>query len=292
MNGGTVDICRTMGSIHCREQLPTTERGTGMPTPVQTVHSADASAMNTLMTTVSWTPVVAALVTAVASLVVAVGTAVFARRAVAQTRRLQAVDRAQRYREPLLHAAYNLQSRFWNILHQNFLEDFLLNGTQRDKQYARLNTSYLIGQYLCWAEIIRDETQYLSPDRRRKERKLIRAMETVRHGFSDSQGLTNSTFRIFRGDQRAIGELLSVLGFESDTPRRRCIGYAAYVESQLTDGRMQSWTEPILTGIDTLASDLASNSERIRNIQHALVDLVNLVDPKGNSVVKADRSKA
>ena len=241
----------------------------------------------------SWAPVIAASLTAGASLVIAILSVVFARNAVTRTRRFDVTDRAQRYREPLLHAAYNLQSRLWNIAHQRFLEDFHASGNERERQYARLNTTYLIGQYFCWAELIRDEAQYLSPGRRRKERKLISAMEGVRHLFADSQRLSIPTLRIFRGDQRAIGELFLVpVAHVPELAGRRTIGYAAFVNAHSVDARLESWLAPLIVSIDALAADLDGNGDRLVEVQRALVDLVNLIDPRGNRVSAGGRTKA
>ena len=40
----------------------------------------------------------------------------------------QADSLAVRFREPVLQAAFNLQSRIYNIVRQGFLEDFLVGG--------------------------------------------------------------------------------------------------------------------------------------------------------------------
>ena len=66
-----------------------------------------------------------------------------------------------RYREPLLQAAYDLQSRIYNIVDQGFLATHDLRGTEATKEYARENTLYVLADYLGWIEILRREVRFL-----------------------------------------------------------------------------------------------------------------------------------
>ena len=91
----------------------------------------------------------------------ALTTLALTRRAAVSDRRRAADEVALRYREPLVYAAFNLQTRLYNIGCQDFLEKFVVHGAQDEVEYARYNTAYLFGQYLCWAEILRREAQYL-----------------------------------------------------------------------------------------------------------------------------------
>jgi hypothetical protein len=74
-----------------------------------------------------------------------------------------------RHREPLLAAAYELQSRLHNILCNRFVENYMA-GTRAGKQEAALeSTLYVFAQYFGWREIIRHEIQFLR-SRRTKRR--------------------------------------------------------------------------------------------------------------------------
>jgi hypothetical protein len=42
-----------------------------------------------------------------------------------------------RYREPLLRAAFDLQSRLYNIVKQHFLGSYLNRGSAAEQEYAR-----------------------------------------------------------------------------------------------------------------------------------------------------------
>jgi hypothetical protein len=82
------------------------------------------------------------------------------RRAAVRDRRLAADELADRYRVPLLHAAFNLQTRLFNIGRRDFLGIFLSDGSTADADYAQYNTAYLIGQFLCWPKYSGGRSSY------------------------------------------------------------------------------------------------------------------------------------
>jgi hypothetical protein len=95
--------------------------------------------------------------------------------------------------------------RLWNIGGGNFLDAFLTHGSKAEADYARHNTVYLIGQYLCWSEILRREAQLVDPVDRRRDRDIAAAMETIRDIMADSHTYRDAPLRVFRGDQRHRG---------------------------------------------------------------------------------------
>jgi hypothetical protein len=68
---------------------------------------------------------------AVISAGAAVTAVVLTRRAAVRDRQAEAAELALRYQEPLVHAAFNLQTRLYNIASPThvFLQRFLANGT-------------------------------------------------------------------------------------------------------------------------------------------------------------------
>jgi hypothetical protein len=221
-----------------------------------------------------------AAISAVAALVAVM----LGRRTVIRDRRLAADELAGRYRVPLLHAAFNLQSRLYNIGRQDFLGRFPADDSPAEAEYARLNTVYLIGQYLCWAEILRREVQLLAPLHHGRDRDIMVAMESIRHEIADSLSNPDPVLRIFRGDQRAIGEVL-LAPADRTGPRWDCIGYAAFVQA-LVDKQpaISRWIQPLLTDVEELAADYHDHRTRIIAIQRRLVELINLIDPDGNRI--------
>jgi hypothetical protein len=236
------------------------------------------------MTTSSVVSLVGAVISAVGALVAVM----LNRRAITRDRRLAADELAGRYRVPLLHAAFNLQSRLYNIGRQDFLGIFLTGGSSSEAEYARFNTVYLIGQYLCWAEILRRETQLLAPLHRGRDRDIMMAMENIRYEMADSLRNSDPVLRIFRGDQRAIGEvMLTTTDEPADRigPRWDCIGYAKFVQLLVDEQpAMSRWMQPLLHDLDTLAADYHTHQTRLIAIQHYLVELTNLIDPEGSRI--------
>jgi hypothetical protein len=231
---------------------------------------------------------VVSLAGAVISAAAAVTTAVLIRRAAVRDRQAAVEEQALRYREPLLHAAFNLQTRLYNIANPThvFLQRFLTNGTPAEAEYARLNTVYLLGQYLCWSEILRREGQFIDPVDLRRDREVMTCMEEVREVLSDSITFTDPVLRVFRGEQRAIGEVLLT---RSDNPSARigprwdCLGYAAFVKA-LDAKDTARWFATLLEDVDRLADGLEEHRDRLVALQHALLQLINLLDPNGDRV--------
>ena len=69
-----------------------------------------------------------------------------------------------RYREPLLRAASDLQSRIYDIVGQKFLACHLQQGGPADQEYACRNTMFVFAEYLGWVEILRRGVQFLDLD--------------------------------------------------------------------------------------------------------------------------------
>lgn len=235
--------------------------------------------------------ILGAVISAAAALVAVV----LNRRAAIRDRRLAADEVASRYRVPLLHAAFNLQSRLYNIGDQDFLGIFLTNGSQSEAEYARFNTVYLIAQYLCWAEILRREAQLVAPLHRVRERDIMVAIEKIRFEMADSLSNPDPVLRIFRGDQRAIGEvMLTTTNEPADRigPRWDCIGYATFVQS-LADGQgpLSRWIQPLLNDVEQLAASYHAHQARLIAVQHSLVELIDLIDPDGIRIPTGERKR-
>ena len=176
-----------------------------------------------------------------------------------------------KYREPLVNAAFELQGRIFNILRLNFLGAFYLNGNEREKQYAVENTIYVIAQYFGWTEIIRLDSQFLYLGELETTKKLAALQNNICDLFLDSR--LEKVLRIFRGEQRAIGESMIINNGSDDY----CLGYAQFIQTQ--DATFQYWFEPLREHIDLLANDPNRYTDRLIQLQHALVDLIDFLDP-------------
>jgi hypothetical protein len=220
--------------------------------------------------------------------------ALFSVRQARKERLDRAEDLATRFREPLLQSAHNLQSRLYNIVKQDFLGRFLTadEANQEERDYAVRNTCYLFGQYLAWIEIIRRESQYVDPRSKENNRVIVTKVEEIRHRLADSERVEDRPLRLFRGEQRAVGELMLVPvdAPAGGVPRWECLGYAAFVRA-LEDPHFCTWFEPLEQSIREIAPLQAGFPPRITELQHALVDLMDALDPDCDRVPRAWRSR-
>jgi hypothetical protein len=177
-----------------------------------------------------------------------------------------------RYREPLLGAAYELQGRLWNILGLNFLGKYYLAGDEAQKTYAVENTLYVVAQYFGWSEILRREIQFMNFSDSKRTRVVNARQGRIVELFQSDDPRLGRPFLVWRGEQRAIGELM----IESDADRVHCLGYAGFIGRRETTFR--SWFERLETDIDALAR---GTTPRLLELQHALVDLIRELDPQG-----------
>jgi hypothetical protein len=214
------------------------------------------------------TPIIVALVGLGAALVSALLTLYGQSRVAGAQARREAEEMLTRYREPLLGAAFELQSRLYNIVRQNFLRKYLLNGTEPQRAYATTHTLYLIGQYLAWTEILRRRIQYLNFGEVAETREVSRLQEEVRAAFASDEPDLKTPLMLFRGEQRVVGELMTT----SEDGELACVGYAAFRKA---GSELWEWLE-------RLESDLAAVAEapnpRLRLLQNRLVDLIERLD--------------
>jgi hypothetical protein len=226
---------------------------------------------------------VGTVVAAVVAATAAVASAWYARRSAEAARRTEDDALARKFREPILQAAFNLQTRLYNIVRQGLLSRFRsTDPSSLDFDYAVTNTLYLLGQYLCWVEILRRESQFLDPRSRESEREIADQLERVRDSLATSDD-GDSHLRIFRGQQRALGEMLLVprpLG-SAQSPRWECLGYAAFVE-RLPSTRFDRWFGPLREDLDAMARDPALGQTRLVEVQHELLQLIEILDPEAH----------
>lgn len=189
----------------------------------------------------------------------------------AEQSRIESEKAMSRYREPLARAAYDLQSRLYNILEQGLISVYLDNGDARERSYVINNTTFLIAQYLAWTEIIRRDIQYIDLGEDGQTRKLARLQDDISALFQ-TDGFDRA-FRIFAGEQRAIGERM-ILGEEHGPT---CAGYAAFLD-QLSRGS-DPLLEPIQLAVEQLSTGLHHARPRLVALQNAFIDLLDFLDP-------------
>jgi hypothetical protein len=178
-----------------------------------------------------------------------------------------------RFRDPLMHAAYDLQSRIYNILKQDFLGRYYARGSPLEKDYAVQNTVFLVAQFLGWTELIRQEVQFLDLGSDVRTRELRTLQDSIYTQLqSDKLG---SHFRLFAGEQRAIGELM-VDRLSAPAPPR-CIGYAAFLQGRPSG--LDDWLDPLRENVRQISRDPSQSLPRLVAVQHSLIDMLQFLDP-------------
>ena len=197
---------------------------------------------------------------------------------------------AARYQEPLVRAAFDLQSRLWNILEDGLIATFGVYGTDREKEYVRLSTQWLFAQYFGWVEILRRETQFL-PDRGHADQSVDQLLARVAHVLSSDAAFPEPVFRIFRSEQRAVGELMITKGRDAAGQERTdCMGYAEFVRRQHENTELARWLAPLAEDVERLV-DPSTSIRRLVALQNALIDVVDHIDRDGRRFPPDQRGK-
>ncbi|HYI61115.1 MAG TPA: hypothetical protein VEW93_04860 [Acidimicrobiales bacterium] len=182
-------------------------------------------------------------------------------------RRDRLQDILDTYREPLASAAFDLQSRLYNICVKGFMDEYLSS----EREYAVRSTQWLVSQYLGWNEIIRQRIQFLKVDDAQQDLELVRLRQEIASAFASDGSDLSRPLRTWRSDQRAIGELMIV---DQQADRWTCIGYGTFLR-RVAD-------EPLFSDkVDALqVADLRdpSRQDRAVRLQRALVDLIERMD--------------
>jgi hypothetical protein len=190
----------------------------------------------------------------------------------AEQRRFEAERMAARYHEPLARAAYDLQSRLYNILQQNLLAVYYDGGDERERAYVVDNTTFLVAQYFAWTEIVRRDIQYIDLGQDEQTRRLARLQDDIYSLFQTDA--LDRVFRVFAGEQRAIGEWMIREG-----PRGlECHGYAAFLRRLAKGG--EGLIEALRADVRTMSAQLPAARPRLVALQHALIDLLAFLDPE------------
>jgi hypothetical protein len=185
------------------------------------------------------------------------------RRAALFDRALHAEEVLTRYRQPLAAAAFDLQSRLYNILRLDFFEKFG-EGHERAAE-AHRTTLFRLAQYFGWTEILRRDIQFLSFPEDDETRRVAELQSEISKGFlSDSYG---PALMIWSDEQRALGERMIV----EEHGKVLCMGYATFREK--CDDTFASWRE-------RLQHELPEESAqaRLSDVQHLLCELVETLD--------------
>lgn len=205
-------------------------------------------------------------------------------------RRSEAKALIHKYRDPLTLAAYDLQSRLYGIVQFNLLH---YHDDEEKKDLIYVYSAFLVGQYLSWTYILRRQGQFLRLSTDKTNKNLDEILSTITAEFSYDNRQGENPFMLWRGQQMAIGELMT----KEEEGQLYCMGFAAFAHRYHTEPEFKKWFHPIEVGILALVDARASENRiatyRLRRVQHLLIDLVTLLDPErlamsGNKQLKVD----
>ena len=104
--------------------------------------------------------------------------------------------------------------------------------------------------YLGWVEIVRRRVQFLDLGNNEQNLRLVNCFSKISSILS-SDSFANPLFRVFRGDQRAIGEIMID---KSTQEGLVCIGYAEFCTRMDNDPSFAQWFESLSSHIEKLAT--------------------------------------
>jgi len=225
----------------------------------------------------------AAVITSIIALVGTLIGGYWTSRTSKKLRDLEAEREAERitstFRDPLLHAAYDLQSRLHNCAKQSFLQTYYATSDKRMKEYALENTVFLFAQFFGWTELIRRDVRFLALKDIEETRKLREHQDALYTLFQTDKkkvlepDLDRSAFRVLAGNQRAIGELM----IDDAAKVPRVIGYAAFLNQR--DHTLDKWLDPLRKDVINMATKEGPVPQRLILIQRALIALLKFLDP-------------
>jgi hypothetical protein len=225
----------------------------------------------------------ATLITASVSLILAVGKIVWDWREKKHERRLQAREKLDKYRAPLLASVDELGRRLHNIRHDGFLA--YLDSDDR-RETALLSTHFRFAQYFGWTEIIygyshrlQFEADDVTAEVTNTLGEIARTLASDKFDRVDAQDFTSTRFLLWREEQRAIGELMREGG---DEPR--CIGFNTFATAY--ESRFSKWFASFEADLRRAS---ASDSHRLRELQRVVARLARQLDVDG-VLVQTDRS--
>ncbi|MEU3936478.1 hypothetical protein AB0E85_31245 [Streptomyces sp. NPDC029044] len=185
-------------------------------------------------------------------------------------RALERQDAMSRFRDPLLWAAFDFQSRLFNIAHGGFLRIYFTDP--HDRQYAIRSTLHVLAEYLGWVEILRRRIYFLDLGNQQANRQVV-ALLTHIGTVLNSDSYPDRHFHLLRSNQRAIGELVMRDGEES------CMGYAEFSARMKSDPEFSAWFARLSDSIAELAV-IPGRHPRLVDLQVALMDLIDFLDPE------------
>ncbi|MEA2219487.1 MAG: hypothetical protein QOJ35_2113 [Solirubrobacteraceae bacterium] len=180
-------------------------------------------------------------------------------------RELNAEDVLTKYREPLTTAAFDLQSRCYNIVNLDFFgPEKFGKGHERFAQ-AQKTTLFRFAQYFGWTELLRRDVQFLSFPEAKDTQRVAELQNDIARELAESKD--SEILMIWTDEQRAVGERMIV----EEHGKLMCMGYARFCDDYDAHFKMLC---------DRMCADLhdPDAKQRLSTVQALLCDLVRALD--------------
>ena len=221
---------------------------------------------------------------AIVSVIISVGITTFNQNRVNKINNaIEAKRKHQYYLEPLIRSAADLQSRIYNILEGRFIERYYHNGSDRNKNYVINNTVFLVAQFFAWTEAARIDIQFLNLENDLKTRKLSELQSRI-YSLIQTDTL-GPHFIFFAGEQRAIGEQMLI---KRDNGYN-CIGYGEFIKKDAFSDEFLF--KELKSEVVKMTKNIQAYRIRLQKLQHALIDLLDYLDPNEVRINSNERSK-
>ena len=185
-----------------------------------------------------------------------------------------------KYSKPILRSAIDLKRRLESYIVGDGLVTYY-NRTERDREYTINNTLFLIAEYFCWVEILYQQIQFLDVGLEEQNQNLNDYLREVNLAFmadiNDSNDGVDFPFRIYKGEQRAIGEIMMKNFVNSDNQTLGSIGYAEFLQ-RLEEPEFSKWFAKFKNDLIKNAKEPHKYDKRLTKIHNALLGLINILD--------------
>ena len=135
----------------------------------------------------------------------------------------------------------------------------------------------MVAEYLGWVEILRREVQFLDLGDLELNRRLSELLVNINKAFG-ARSTVGDTFQLFNGEQRSIGEIMTVPRSSSEMIGYDCIGYATFVK-KMSDPEFSGWFTKLKDDVDIMANASKMDAGRLVLIHSKLIDLIDFLDP-------------
>jgi hypothetical protein len=186
-----------------------------------------------------------------------------------EERRSEAKKVLDRYRGPLMDAAWQLGNRIDNIRTCDFLR-YLSDGSGRERD-VKLTTMFRFAHYLGWREFVRGEVLLLRFENEADTRLVAGFINDVARILA-SNVLEDGRGMLWADEQRGIGELMASNRSTPSPVRGHAAFHGEYEEV------FASWMDRFA---EAVVSPQAVKSDRLRLLHWALFGLVQLLDEEG-----------